>query len=87
MVTARYRKESLQDVPIAITTVSADQIAALGGAFTLKQLQNTIPSLQIEGFSERNQTITIRGSRSDLLGHDVIRVSSFTRHWLQIHNP
>ena len=32
-------------------------------------------------------TITIRGSRSDLLGHDVIRVSSFTRHWLQIHNP
>ena len=33
------------------------------------------------------ETITIRGSRSDLLGHDVIRVSSFTRHWLQIHNP
>jgi hypothetical protein len=32
-------------------------------------------------------TITIRGSRSDLLGHDVIRVSSFTSHWLQIHNP
>lgn len=32
-------------------------------------------------------TITIRGSRSDLLGHDVIRVSSFTRHWIQIHNP
>jgi predicted nucleotidyltransferase len=33
------------------------------------------------------ETITIRGSRSDLLGRDVIRVSSFTRHWLQIHNP
>ena len=32
-------------------------------------------------------TITIRGSRSDLLGHDIIRVSSFTRHWLKIHNP
>jgi hypothetical protein len=32
-------------------------------------------------------TITIRGSRPDLLGHDVIRVSSITRHWLQIHNP
>lgn len=32
-------------------------------------------------------TITIRGSRSDLLGHDVIRVSSFTGHWLHVHTP
>jgi hypothetical protein len=31
-------------------------------------------------------TITVRGSRRDLPGHDVIRVSSFTSHWLQIHN-
>jgi predicted nucleotidyltransferase len=31
--------------------------------------------------------ITVRGSRRDLPGHDVIRVSSFTSHWLHIHNP
>ena len=33
------------------------------------------------------ETVTVCGSRRDLPGHDVIRVSSFTRHWLQIHNP
>jgi len=32
-------------------------------------------------------TITVRGSRRDLPGHDVIRISSFTSHWLKIHNP
>jgi hypothetical protein len=32
-------------------------------------------------------TITVCGSRRDLPGPDVIRVSSFTSHWLRIHNP
>ena len=32
-------------------------------------------------------TITVCGSRRDLPGPDVIRVSSFTSQWLQIHNP
>ena len=32
-------------------------------------------------------TITVCGSRRDVLGPDVIRVSSFTSHWLRIHNP
>jgi hypothetical protein len=27
------------------------------------------------------------GSRREVLGPDVIRVSSFTSHWLRIHNP
>jgi hypothetical protein len=31
------------------------------------------------------ETVTVCGSRRDLPGHDVIRVSSFTGHWLQIH--
>jgi predicted nucleotidyltransferase len=31
------------------------------------------------------ETVTVRGSRRDLPGQDVIRVSSFTSHWLQIH--
>jgi len=33
------------------------------------------------------ETVTVRGSRRDLPGEPVIRVSSFTSHWLQIHNP
>jgi predicted nucleotidyltransferase len=32
-------------------------------------------------------SITVCGSRWDLPGEPVIRVSSFTSHWLQIHNP
>jgi hypothetical protein len=31
--------------------------------------------------------ITVCGSRRDLPGQDVIRVSSFTSHWLHIHQP
>jgi hypothetical protein len=32
-------------------------------------------------------TITVQGSRRDLPGHDVIKISSFTSHWLKIHDP
>jgi iron complex outermembrane receptor protein len=61
VVTARYREEDAQKVPIAITTLSEDQLQALSGTFTLKQLANQLPSLNIQGFSGRNQTITVRG--------------------------
>jgi iron complex outermembrane recepter protein len=61
VVTARYREEDAQTVPIAITTLSEDQLQALSGTFTLKQLVHQLPSLNIQGFSGRNQTITIRG--------------------------
>jgi len=29
----------------------------------------------------------LAGTFPDLPGHDVIRISSFTGHWLKIHNP
>lgn len=60
VVTARYRKEDAQKVPIAISAISGDRIAAQG-AFNLKQSIQQLPSLNIQGFSGRNQTITIRG--------------------------
>ncbi|MBC2666667.1 TonB-dependent receptor [Novosphingobium flavum] len=59
-VTARYRTESAQAVPIGITSLSQDQLAAQG-AVTVKQVMQQLPSLNIQGFSGRNQTITIRG--------------------------
>jgi iron complex outermembrane receptor protein len=59
-VTARYRTESVQKVPIGITTLPAEQLARQG-AFNLKQVVQQLPSLNIQGFSGRNQTITIRG--------------------------
>jgi iron complex outermembrane receptor protein len=60
VVTARYRKEDAQKVPIAISAISGDALKAQG-AFNLKQAVQQLPSLNIQGFSGRNQTITIRG--------------------------
>jgi len=59
-VTARYRKESAQKVPIAITALPAEQLDRQG-AFNLKQVVQQLPSLNIQGYSGRNQTITVRG--------------------------
>jgi iron complex outermembrane receptor protein len=61
VVTARYRAEDAQDVPIPITTLSSDQLKALSGTSNLKQVFQQLPSLNIQGYSGRNQTITIRG--------------------------
>ncbi|MET0287695.1 MAG: TonB-dependent receptor [Polyangiales bacterium] len=61
VVTARYRAEDAQEVPIAITTLSSDQLEALQGTRNLAQIATQLPALNIQGFSGRNQTITIRG--------------------------
>jgi outer membrane receptor protein involved in Fe transport len=60
-VTARHRVENLQEVPIAVTAVTARDLEASGN-FTLRQVQNQVPSLQILGFNPRNITIQIRDS-------------------------
>jgi iron complex outermembrane receptor protein len=61
VVTARYRAEDAQEVPIAITTLSSEQLGALQGTRNLNQISTQLPALNIQGFSGRNQTITIRG--------------------------
>jgi iron complex outermembrane recepter protein len=61
VVTTRYRPENAQDVPISMTTLSNQQLQALGGTRNLNQIIGQLPSLNIQGFSGRNQTITIRG--------------------------
>ncbi|WP_404713747.1 TonB-dependent receptor [Sphingomonas sp. MMS24-J13] len=59
-VTARHRIEKLQDVPIAVTAVTARDLNA-SGSFSIRQIQQQVPSLQILGFNPRNVTIQIRG--------------------------
>ena len=59
-VTARHRAENLQEVPIAVTHLTARDLEASGGV-TLRQVQLQVPSLQILGFNPRNITIQIRG--------------------------
>ncbi|MET0241155.1 MAG: TonB-dependent receptor [Sphingobium sp.] len=59
-VTARHRTEKLQDVPIAVTAVTARDLEASGNS-SLRQIQQQVPSLSILGFNPRNITIQIRG--------------------------
>jgi len=55
-VTARRREESLQDVPVAISTVTGDKLASIG-ATDLTAIQAFSPNLVI--FNGRNQTTTL----------------------------
>lgn len=59
-VTARRREEDAQDVPIALSVISADMLDKTGN-FTLGQVQQLVPSLQIFSFNPRNTNINIRG--------------------------
>ena len=61
VVTARYRSEKLQDVPIAITALSAAQITQNPTSFSLRQLQQFLPSVTILGYGQRNISVSIRG--------------------------
>jgi len=60
VVTARRREESSQEVPIALSVVSA-QTLERSGNFTLNQVQQLVPSLQVTSTNPRNSNINIRG--------------------------
>lgn len=64
VVTARRRAESLQDVPIAITTLGADQLERVT-AFSLKDIRHLIPSFHYQDRSALQTEITIRGVGGD----------------------
>ncbi|MBS0481537.1 MAG: TonB-dependent receptor [Proteobacteria bacterium] len=62
IVTARRREESLIDVPIAITALSGDQLAAKG-AMDITALAETVPNVTLESSRATNSTLSafIRG--------------------------
>ena len=62
LVTARRREENLIDVPIAITAISGDQLAAQG-AMDITALAETVPNVTLEPSRATNSTLTafIRG--------------------------
>lgn len=66
VVTAsRHRAENVQDVPVSISTISAETLASRGD-FTLGQIQQMVPSLQVITFNPRNTNINIRGLGSNV---------------------
>ena len=65
IVSARRRDESAQDVPIALSVVGASQLEQTGN-YTLSQVQQLVPSLQVFSFNPRNTNINIRGLGSNV---------------------
>lgn len=65
VVTARRRTERAQDVPIALSVVGGEAIAARGD-YRLDQIQQSVPSLQVFSFNPRNTNINIRGLGSNV---------------------
>jgi iron complex outermembrane receptor protein len=62
VVTARRRSESLQDVPIAVTALTGDELT-LKGASDITELAQSVPSVTLEPSRATNTTLTafIRG--------------------------
>ena len=69
VVTARRRQERAQDVPIALSVVGEQQLET-SGDFTLTQVQQLVPSLQVFGGNARNTNINIRGLGSNAITND-----------------
>ncbi|HEY0596809.1 TonB-dependent receptor [Sphingopyxis sp.] len=65
IVSARRRDESAQEVPIALSVVGSETLAATGN-YTLTQVQQIVPSLQVFSFNPRNTNINIRGLGSNV---------------------
>jgi iron complex outermembrane recepter protein len=62
IVTARRREESLQDVPVAVTAYSGEQLEAQG-ALDITDISDTTPNVTLENSRGTNSTLTafIRG--------------------------
>ena len=62
ITTARRREESLQDVPIAVTAFSSEELA-LRGASDITEIAQSTPSVTLEPSRATNSTLTafIRG--------------------------
>lgn len=60
VVTARRRNEAIQDVPVAISVVTAETLSDTG-AFNVGRLVQLTPSLQFYSSNPRNSAVNIRG--------------------------
>jgi iron complex outermembrane receptor protein len=60
VVTSRRREEVAQEVPLAISVVNENSLAATGN-FNILKLQQLTPSLQVYSTNPRNTAVNIRG--------------------------
>ena len=60
LVTARRRKENIQDIPIPVTAMIGAQVENTG-AFNVSRLKEMIPTVQFYSSNQRNTALNIRG--------------------------
>lgn len=60
VVTARRREETVQDIPLAVSVLSAARVED-AGVFTVGRLQQLTPTFQYYSSNPRNTTVNIRG--------------------------
>lgn len=60
VITARRRKETVQEVPIAASVVGGAKIDE-AGAFNVNRVKELVPSVQLYSSNPRNTTLNIRG--------------------------
>ncbi len=60
LVTARRRKENVQDIPIPLTAMIGAQVENTG-AFNVSRLKELIPTVQFYSSNQRNTALNIRG--------------------------
>ena len=60
IVTARRRKENIQDIPIPITAMIGAQVEN-SGTFNVSRLKEMIPTVQFYSSNQRNTALNIRG--------------------------
>lgn len=87
VVTARKREESIQDVPVAITAVSAEVLESFGTTDML-ELQKYAPGVQIErGDSGGGGTISMRGISTTPTNVGFSQTVSMVIDGVQIERP
>ena len=59
-VTARRRKESMQEIPIPLTVITGSHVENTG-AFNVNRLKEMIPTVQFYSSNQRNTALNIRG--------------------------
>ncbi len=68
LVTARKRQESLQNIPVSIQAISADDLKAMG-ARGLADYSRFVPSLNVVSYGNGNSVVVFRGANVDSGGY------------------
>jgi outer membrane receptor protein involved in Fe transport len=75
IVTARKRTESVQDIPVSIQAISAEDIKDMG-ARGLADYSRFVPSVNVVSYGNGNSTIVFRGANVDSGGYVAQSTSS-----------